>query len=61
MAMDKFNSNHPTAHSLNDGTGRIQYIDALRGFTMILVVFYHVSQFCWHVCGKGISIQDYLA
>lgn len=40
---------------------RIQYIDALRGFTMILVVFYHVSQFCWHVCGKGISVQDYLA
>lgn len=46
-----------------DSTGttqRIQYIDALRGATMILVVFYHVSQFCWHVCGKGISIQDYL-
>ena len=40
--------------------GRIEYIDALRGFTMILVVFYHVAFYCWHVYGKGISIHDYL-
>jgi surface polysaccharide O-acyltransferase-like enzyme len=57
--MNVKSTNH---QQLADGqTERIQYIDALRGFTMILVVFYHVSQFCWHVCGKGISIQDYLA
>jgi len=27
---------------------------------MVLVVFYHVAFYCWHVCGKGISIHDYL-
>lgn len=39
-------------------SGRIEYIDALRGFTMILVVFQHVASFCWHL-GKGISVHDY--
>lgn len=38
--------------------GRIEYIDALRGFTMFLVVFQHVATFCWHL-GKGISVHDY--
>ena len=44
-----------------DSNGRIQYIDALRGFTMILVVFFHVSQFCLHVYGRVPTVQDYLA
>ena len=45
--------------SLNP-TKRIEYIDALRGFTMILVVFQHVAAYCWMINGKGISIHDYL-
>ena len=43
-----------------DAGGRIQYIDALRGFTMILVVFQHIATYCWHINDKGISIHDYL-
>lgn len=39
---------------------RIGYIDALRGFTMFMVVFMHVGTVCWGVVGKGISIHDYL-
>ena len=32
-------------------TKRIEYIDALRGFTMILVVMLHVASYCWHLDG----------
>lgn len=39
---------------------RIEYIDALRGFTMIMVVLHHVASLCWHVRGMGISVHDYL-
>ena len=60
MNLNKLNHQNPDMTPLAGKHERIQYIDALRGFTMILVVFYHVSQFCWHVCGKGISIQDFL-
>ena len=42
------------------GTQRIEYIDALRGFTMFLVVLEHVAGMCWGIVGKGISIHDYL-
>lgn len=42
------------------GTKRIEYIDALRGFTMFLVVAHHVSNLCFQVIGKGISITGYL-
>ena len=42
------------------GTQRIGYIDALRGFTMFLVVFMHVGTVCWGIVGKGISFHDYL-
>ena len=41
-------------------TGRIEYIDALRGFTMILVVLQHVALFSWHVFGHVTSVHDYL-
>lgn len=40
--------------------GRIQYIDAMRGFTMILVVLQHVASFCWHVYGNAPSVHEYL-
>lgn len=60
MSMIQSNNHQPGISSATRKTERIQYIDALRGFTMIMVVFCHVSQFCWHVTGKGISIQDFL-
>ncbi len=41
-------------------TGRIEFIDALRGFTMILVVLQHVASFSWHVYGHVTSVHDYL-
>lgn len=37
---------------------RIEFIDAMRGFTMILVVFQHVATYCWHM-GKGMSFHDF--
>lgn len=39
---------------------RIGYIDALRGFTMFMVVFMHVGTVCWGIVGKGISFHDFL-
>lgn len=45
----------------NSSTKRIEYIDALRGFTMILVVFHHVATFCWGITHKDIpSVHEYL-
>lgn len=35
------------------GTKRIEYIDALRGFTMFLVVAHHISNLCFNVLGEG--------
>jgi surface polysaccharide O-acyltransferase-like enzyme len=44
----------------NHQTKRIEYIDALRGFTMILVVFQHVATFCWGISNKDIpSVHEY--
>ena len=47
-------------HSVPVSTQRIGYIDALRGFTMFLVVLEHVASMCWGIVGKGISVHDYL-
>lgn len=44
---------------INPSTGRIEYIDAMRGFTMLLVVFNHVVTFCWGAANKGISLNDF--
>ena len=43
----------------NKSSGRIEYIDALRGFTMTLVVFGHVVTFCLCTANQGISLNDY--
>lgn len=39
---------------------RIEYIDALRGFVMFLVVFNHMAGYCWHIKEMGISFHDRL-
>lgn len=49
----------PSNQTLNT-SGRIEYIDAMRGFTMILVVLQHVASFCWHVYGNAPSVHEYL-
>ena len=43
-------------------TKRIEYIDALRGFTMFLVVFMHVADWCLNVNGSTVeySFHRYL-
>lgn len=47
-------SHHPST--------RIEYIDALRGLTMILVVFNHVATFVWDLMCPGIpSVHIYLS
>ena len=46
---------------ISNGRQRIGYIDALRGFTMFMVVFMHVGTACWGIMGKGISFHDYLS
>ena len=44
------------------GSSRIEYIDALRGLTMILVVFNHVATFVWEIIGTGVpSVHEYLS
>lgn len=42
-------------------TKRIEYIDALRGFTMILVVLQHVATFGWELPLGAPNIHTYLA
>lgn len=42
------------------GTKRIEFIDAMRGFTMILVVVCHVSGFCLGIENDIPSIHPYL-
>ncbi len=41
-------------------TKRIEYIDALRGFTMILVVVYHMSATMFNVTEETTSYSNYL-
>ena len=40
---------------------RIGYIDAMRGFTMLLVVLNHVASLCWQLSGDTPSIHHYLS
>ena len=54
------NSSSQPNHKVQDNSGRIEYIDALRGFTMILVVLQHVVTYCWQIKGMKISVNDYL-
>lgn len=49
----------PAALSFNKGQ-RIEFIDAMRGFTMILVVLHHVAAFCWKITDQVPSIHEYL-
>ena len=52
-----------TTNSLQSGqagTKRIEYIDALRGFTMFLVVVCHVSLFCFGVFGRGYTYVTFV-
>lgn len=46
---------HQTTTSTPTPTKRIEYIDALRGFTMILVVFHHVLLFSFNVKGSLVN------
>ena len=49
-----------TNGQLINQSSRIEYIDALRGFTMILVVFQHVATFCWGIADGSIpSVHHY--
>lgn len=43
-----------TSSQLQPPTKRIEYIDAMRGFTMMLVVIHHVSLFC-----LGVHMSDF--
>ena len=46
---------------MNNGvTNRLSWLDALRGFTMILVVAYHVAQFAFHENEKNSSALPFL-
>ena len=44
----------------SNSTQRIGYIDALRGFTMFLVVLNHVAMLCWQITTKSPSFHTYL-
>lgn len=41
-------------------TKRLEYIDALRGFTMILVVFAHIINYGYHITGRESRDNGYL-
>ena len=41
-------------------TKRLSWLDALRGFTMILVVAYHVAQFSFHETEKTSAALPFL-
>ena len=46
---------------MNNGlTTRLSWLDALRGFTMILVVAYHVAQFAFHENEKTSAALPFL-
>lgn len=39
-------------------TKRLEYIDALRGFTMILVVFAHIINYGYHITDAKAETMD---
>lgn len=47
-----------TQATITPPTKRIEYIDALRGFTMILVVLYHAALYCIDVPNYHIYLQQ---
>ena len=49
-----------SSSELFSSSKRIEYIDALRGFTMILVVLYHVSGYCAGIVGDVPNYHHYL-
>ena len=49
-----------TEQAANSTSKRIEYIDALRGFTMILVVVQHVASFYFDVTVESVSVHHYL-
>lgn len=40
---------------MGEMTNRIEYLDALRGFVMLLVVLGHVPMYCYHNTAGGLS------
>lgn len=45
---------------VRESGGRIGYLDALRGFIMLVIVTFHVTFFCFHATSKVCSFTWYL-
>lgn len=55
------NKLHTGSNYMSKPSSRIEYIDALRGMTMIFVVFNHIATFVWDITDTGIpSVHNYL-
>jgi len=58
MTSNTTNPSNAIVHTTE--TKRIEYIDALRGFSMFLVVFQHIATFCWGIENDICSFHTYL-